>query len=352
VKILYGVCGEGMGHAMRSAVVGRHLLARGHQLEFICGSGRAFDYLEKSFGKVVHRTVGPSMVMRGNAVRPVATIAFNLLQQAVASPFAHIGTLLAVRRPDLVVSDFEPLSARYAGATNIPLLALDNIHFMNRFDHLAGITGGDRGAAALMFAATSEMVPDADRYMVTSFVEAKPRLSRTTIHLPILRDEILRGEKTVGDHVVVYLNDKSDASGVLRTLRQIPEASFKAYCGRPEDAGGNVQVLPFSERGFLRDFLSSRAVIGGAGFTLMTEAIYSGKPMLALPFEGQFEQILNANYLQRLGWGERARGFTPEGVRWFLSRSDGYREKLSGLKHDGNQELLSAVDGWIRRWST
>ena len=102
---------------------------------------------------------------------------------------------------------------------------------------------------------------------------------------------------------------------------------------------------------FLKDLLSSKAVIGGAGFTLMTEAISSQKPMLAMPFEGQFEQILNANYLQQLGWGERARGITVGGVRWFLSRVDGYREKLQGLQHDRNVGLLQEVDGWIKRWS-
>lgn len=359
LKILYGCCGEGMGHVMRSAVVAKHLLSRGHSLEFVCASGRAHDYLERSFGKIVHRVVGLETVMQGNSLRPVSTLALNLLKQSIAAPFAHVGTLLSVSRPDVVVSDFEPFVARYAGASKIPLLALDNIHFMNRFEHsrLGLGNNADRAAAAVMFAATSEMVPGADRYMVTSFVEAKPRLDRTSLHLPILRPEILNGTKTVGDHVVVYLNDKGEAGKILATLRTLGGWKFKAFVGadagfaagnRP---GSNVEVLPFSTSGFLKEFLSSRAVIGGAGFTLMTEAIYSGKPMLALPFEGQFEQILNANYLQKLGWGERSRGFSPQEVGGFLSRQEIYRERLQGLVHDGNAELLSAVDQWVSRWA-
>jgi len=51
MKILYGVVGEGMGHAMRSRAVVEHLLAQGHEIE-IMASGRAADFLQKRFGDV------------------------------------------------------------------------------------------------------------------------------------------------------------------------------------------------------------------------------------------------------------------------------------------------------------
>ena len=42
MKILYGVVGEGMGHAVRSRVVIERLLARGYEVE-IMASGRAAE---------------------------------------------------------------------------------------------------------------------------------------------------------------------------------------------------------------------------------------------------------------------------------------------------------------------
>jgi len=348
MKILYGVCGEGMGHAMRSAVVARHLSQQGHSLEFVCSSGRAYDYLARSWP--VHRVVGLSSVIENNSIRPFATLARNLIVQTIASPFAHIGALLAVKRPDVIISDFEPLSARYASFGKIPLLAIDNIHFMNRFNHPAGMIGSDRQAAALMFPTVSEMVPDADRYMVTSFADVPARMPRTTLHLPILRDELLGAKKERREHVVVYLNEKANSSRIIGILRGA-RAHFKVYGGKPADAAMNVQVVSFDSKRFMADLASSRAVIGGAGFTLMTEAIYSGKPMMALPFEKQFEQILNANYLQGMGYGERAHEITVGAVERFLSREDQYRRNLEGLRHDGNTELLASVDAWIGRWA-
>src|SRR6478735_7203743 len=44
VRILYGVVGEGMGHATRSRVVLEHLLRAGHELRVVV-SGRAHRFL-------------------------------------------------------------------------------------------------------------------------------------------------------------------------------------------------------------------------------------------------------------------------------------------------------------------
>jgi hypothetical protein len=38
-------------------------------------------------------------------------------------------------------------------------------------------------------------------------------------------------------------------------------------------------------------------VIAAGGFTLMGVSVYLGRPMLAIPIRGQFEQVLNARYL-------------------------------------------------------
>ena len=51
MKILYGVVGEGMGHAMRSRVILEHLVGQEHEIE-IMASGRAVDFLSKRFDGV------------------------------------------------------------------------------------------------------------------------------------------------------------------------------------------------------------------------------------------------------------------------------------------------------------
>ena len=351
MKILYGVNGEGMGHATRSTVVARHLVSQGHDVQFAINPGRAAAFLEKTWpGKVV--TVnGLNANMSGNRVAPLTTLLGNVAKHSMTGPWGHMAAAWAVRGPDVVVSDFEPWTARYASVFGKPLIAVDNIHFMNRFKHDRGLIAGlpgDRTAAALMHPIVSNMVPLAKRYLVTSFAEAPVAIQPSSLHLPILRPELLDRPTSIGSHVVAYLNDKADHKSMIGAL-QGAGGEFHVYGPKieaPLELGNGVTVFPMSPEGFMADLASSRAVIGGAGFTLMTEAIYLGKPMLAMPFAGQFEQILNANYLERLGYGDRLIGpLTPEKIGSFLERAPGYRSKLAALpKHDRNTELLSSLD--------
>lgn len=353
MKILYGVCGEGLGHAMRSAVVAEHLLSKGHDVRFV-SAGRAYKYLTDRWPGKATYVLGLGTVMKANTIQPGATLLANVAKMTFA-PLAHAATAIGVGKvPDAVISDFDPWTARYASIVGVPLIAVDNIHFMNRCTHprevVVGGAPADRTSAAIMFPGVNSMVPSARRYIVTTFVGAALSSAHpgTSLHAPIIRPKVLAAAgATPSDHVTVYFNDKSDHQKVMAALLK-SEGKFHVYGAENirEDLpiGHNVLMRPVSEDGFIQDLASSKAVIGGAGFTLMTECIYLGKPLLASPFGGQFEQILNANYLQREGYGERATVLDGATIGGFLGRVSGYAEKLKSYKHDHNVELLRAVD--------
>ena len=75
---------------------------------------------------------------------------------------------------------------------------------------------------------------------------------------------------------------------------------------------GELVYRPFSESGFLDDLRTARGVIAGGGFSLLSECVYLHKPALSIPVAGQFEQTLNARYLERLGYGEYAEAPSEE----------------------------------------
>lgn len=77
----------------------------------------------------------------------------------------------------------------------------------------------------------------------------------------------------------------------------------------------------------------------------MGEAVFLGKPMLSIPVSNQFEQVLNARYLEALEFGQMARHVTAEGVGAFLSRRDRYAEKLQSFEHDRNAGFVKELEG-------
>ena len=104
---------------------------------------------------------------------------------------------------------------------------------------------------------------------------------------------------------------------------------------------------PFSETGFVDDLASARAVIAGGGFSLMGEAVYLHKPMLSVPLAGQFEQVLNARYLEKLGYGLVRETIAREDVTELLARSAEFAAALGGYAQDGNRELYAALDALL-----
>lgn len=350
MKILYGAAGEGMGHGMRVGVVGAHLEEQGHTV-VVASSGGALAYLKKRFPGRALPLVGLGSVIVGNTVSPVETAIANAIEQVKALPYhaaAFVATATAIR-PDVVITDFEPQVARWALFTSRPLIAIDNIHQATRCRHPSEITDqADAEHARKLKMVTRFMVPAATEFLVTVFAKTPVKHQPTTLHLPILRQAILSAKAgaRVGNYVVTYFNDKADHR-VLRELLLGLGVPVHAY-GRPRqmvaEKDGAIEWRPFSEEEFIADLAGARAVISGAGFTLASECVFLGKPLLAVPFGGQFEQILNAYYLERLGYGERCDVLSAPRLRRFLDRAPAYAENLRGFVHDQNRALFAHVD--------
>jgi uncharacterized protein (TIGR00661 family) len=347
MRILYGVVGDGMGHAIRSSVVIPKLLAWGHELQIVV-SGRAYDFLAARFEGVKH-IWGMAMVMSDNEVSKRGTLAEMLKGAATGWPenvrrYFEMADSFA---PELVISDFETWSALYAHNHGLPLLCVDNIQAVRRLWHPPEILRGRETEWRLAKSIIKAKIPTAWHYVVTSFFDAEPRKSRTTVVPPILRDAILAATPSDGDHVLVYQTSPSFA-GLPDLLRRFEDIPFRVYGLRRDLKApvteGNLTFLPFSEDGFVADLASSRGVICSAGFTLLGEALHLRKPVLATPIRGQFEQVMNARYVEHLGYGLQDESLDEFSLRAFLTHLPEYRARLQDYPRRDNARLFQVLD--------
>ena len=337
MRILYGVMSEGMGHAIRSSVVRDHLVSKGHEVTFACGNSPASKYLNK-YGPVV-RTPRFTAGTHNGRFNPIKAIQ-NLPNVATvaASPLLLAG----LPRPDVVLTDFEPCTARYASFFGIGLVAIDNISFTFRCSHPASVIGDMKVAVPDVLVARG-VVPGAFRYMIPSFVNAPVRFSNTTLHLPILRPNTFQACSVNHGAVVVYFNQLADWPKIIAALKACAPMKFQCYGSGQDAVDGNVTLLGMSD-GLLSDLACAKAVIGGGGFTFMTECIYSRKPLLSMPFTHVFEQVLNSNYLQELGYGMRCDDLTPTSINEFLQRCPEFTKNLEPVCHDNNASFFDSLD--------
>src|SRR5579859_2474433 len=170
----------------------------------------------------------------------------------------------------------------------------------------------------------------------------------TFLFPPLLRQEILQAAPSEGDHVLVYVTSPAPA---LAKLLSAVRCRFVAYGFGREGNEGNILYKKPSLDGFFSDLNSARAVIANSGFSLVTEALHLGKPYLAVPVSHQFEQIFNAYWLEKSGYGAYWEDLNKERVDSFLYNLPHYREALAQYPRQGNGALLEKLDALIAGYS-
>jgi uncharacterized protein (TIGR00661 family) len=343
MRVLYGVNGEGLGHATRSHVVIDHLLER-HDVRVVA-SGAALRHLKGKLPRV-DEIFGPTFAMGDGQIRRWQTVTQNvrLARHELPETMRHWMAVVHEWRPDVVITDFEPLCAVYARWARTPLLAVDNINMIDRCRHDREIVGEQRDDFLIARAVVRSMVPGAVEYMVLTFFS--PPLARrgTTLVPPIVRPEIAQANAEDGDHLVVY------SSGAKRQIEALRSAGMRCLIygmrGGPDKpvVDGNLEFRPPSNEGFVEALRTARGVVAGGGFSLMSEAVYLGKPLLSIPLRGQFEQVMNARYLARMGYGMCIPRTTKAALGEFIGRLPEFENALRGYDQVGNSVTLQAVE--------
>ena len=341
MRVLYGVNGEGMGHATRSYVVIQSLLEE-HEVRVVA-SGQAFRFLGDKLPRV-EEILGPSFAMEEGEIQRWATIRQNLMApRELPDTVKHWMGMVDEWLPEVVITDFEPLAGVYARSSRIPLVCVDNVHMVDRCRHDKEIVGKERDDYLMAKAVTRAMVPTAGDYVVLTFFYPPIARGRTTLVPPIVRPEIVAATPARGDHLLVYSSGEHELMEALEKTG-LPCRVYGMRGGPAEETvEGNIEFRPRSNEGFIEDLRTARAIVTGGGFSLLSEAVYLGKPALSVPLHGQFEQVMNARYLARERFGMYASQVTSEVLEEFLGRLDEYDESLAGYEQEGNTVALETI---------
>lgn len=195
---------------------------------------------------------------------------------------------------DLVISDFEPITAWASRLRRKPSLGISH-QCAFRYDIP---TDGDN-----VFARTVLRTFAPVTYCVG--------LHWNSFGFPIIPPLIDLDEDAVSrttvdpGKVVVYLPFEH-RDDILSFLAPFTDYRFVVYMGvDPAQSRGHVQFRAYDKTTFHEDLLSSEGVICNAGFELPSESLHLGKRLLVKPVLGQMEQLSNAKALTALGYGHR-----------------------------------------------
>jgi uncharacterized protein (TIGR00661 family) len=347
-RIIYAACGEGMGHAIRTSVILDHLKDKNELMVF--ASERAYDFLSQKF-EDVYKLYGFNTVYENNAVNDKKTFinAMKYLPRDVKDNISLLYGIANKFKPDLIISDFEFYSNILSKIIRVPMISIDNMHVITqcKIDVPKKFSRDKLKAEGVV----RSFIQRPQKYIITSYFYPEIKnTEKVSIFPPILRKEILELKPQMGDNVLVYQTSSSNLE--LITLLKNLDENFIVYGFDKEKVEANVTFRKFNEDQFFEDLGNCKAVIANGGFTLLSESIYLKKPVLSVPVKGQFEQILNAIYLERLGYGEFHEKLNVEVVENFLKNLTKYDEALKTYTQDGNKSILGEIDRQIEIYSS
>lgn len=345
--IFYCICGEGMGHAIRSSVIIDRI--KDKYDVYIFSSDRAYKYLNEKFDNV-YKIGGFNTVYINNKVNNTKTLINALKRNPLNIKEGYEELYKKARKlsPDVIVTDFEIYATMVSKLLSIPLISLDNIHMITQtaIDYPPKHQGEMLKAKGVI----KSYVIKPKIHILTSFFypKIKPK-KKAVLYPPVIREDILKLKPTIEDHIIVYQTSKESVK-LVEQLKSLNE-KFIVYGFNKDEVDENLTYKLFNENEFYNDLASAKAVICNGGFTFISEAISLKKPIYSVPAIGNFEQTLNGFYVQKLGYGEYHEEMSPKKVEKFLKRLPKYQEKLAKVKKTNNDGIVNELIYRIEKYS-
>ena len=338
MKIMYCIAGEGRGHAYRTIPIIEHLKKKGHEIILFAGD-TSYPLLQQ-FG--ARKISSLRIVYVNNKVSNLLSTIVNFIRVPWhIMSIARLAKAMLAEKPTVLINDFETFSNYLAKLLRIPIITVDNesiissakIEFPKKFWL----------NATKVWLVVKLLSQFADKRIIPTFFYPKLKDKHAILVPPILRNEILSLKPSVKNHILVYQTSKSNKS-LIPALRKFNE-EFVVYGFGKKSKENNILYRDDKQK-FITDLASCNAVITNGGFMLITEAIALKKPVLSLPIIGQFEQVLNGLYLEKLKLGICSFETNEKTIKEFLQTKENIRKNHKIRKHS-NKEFYAALDKGI-----
>lgn len=264
-------------------------------------------YFAGQIGAPLETYAAPTLVpdRAGRGASAPATAA-DVLRRAPAFVRAMRGIRAATTDADVVVNFLDLLGglARAVPGVRTPSVAVAH-NYVFLHPALGDLPGSRLTRHAVMTYVRATAAGSALR-VALSFGPLEGRgPSGLAVAPPLLRPGLDGLGTANGGYLLAYALNPGYGALLADWHRRRPEVPVHCYldggaAALPEPPAAGFEAHELEDHAFLRHLAGCRAYVGSAGFESICEALYLGKPVLAVPTAGHYEQRLN-------GWdAERA----------------------------------------------
>jgi len=196
-----------------------------------------------------------------------------------------------VEKYDLVINDFEPITAWACRKKEVPIIGL-----------------GHQAALLSKKSPRPKFVDPFGEWMLKNYAPLKKYVGfhfdeyDKNIFTPVVRTAIREADLKDHGHYTTYLPAYDDKKLVqlLLKISKVRWHIFSKHTKKPYHVG-RISVYPVSGHDFIESVVTSTGVLCGAGFETPAEVLHLNKKLLVVPMKSQYEQHCNAAALKKLG---------------------------------------------------
>ncbi len=306
MKIFYGIQGTGNGHITRGRIMAKELQEAGIEVTYQFTGRPQEKFFDMEIFNGHQWCEGLTLSINNGKINHVKTA----LQSKPIQLLKDIKQL-DLSEYDLVISDFEPITAWAARQQNKKSIGIAHQY---AFQHDIPRADSNLFAEAVM----KNFAP-VDMGIGLHWHHFDQPILPPIIETPVIPEQIQKNK------IIVYLPFE-DQRDVVELLAPFKEFEFFIYA--PEVVPSryeHVHCNPLSLHGFRKDLHECAGIISYAGFELASESLQLGKKILAKPVHAQMEQTSNAAALQKLGYGHIMQKINAASVEKWLHEEKAIR---------------------------
>lgn len=283
MKILYAIQGTGNGHLSRARDIIPILKKKGDVDLLISGTQADISVPYP----VKYKLKGLSFIFgKKGGVDLMGTFLKNNTGRFIKEIRS-----VPVEKYDLIINDFEPISAWAAWLKRKPCIALS--HQCAVLSKNAPVPKQKDMIGRLVL---KNYAPAATKY---GFHFAKFDAQTYT---PVIRRQIRELDISDKGHYTVYLPSYEDKK-LMDTFIKFKDVQWEVFSKYNKRACTikNVSIRPVDNEAFIQSMASCTGILCGAGFETPAEALFLNKKLMVLPMKNQYEQHCNAAALEAIG---------------------------------------------------
>src|SRR5436190_2190192 len=282
MKILYAIQGTGNGHLSRAVDIIPELQKYGELDLFVSGAQAEvklpypLKYTSKGLSFFFGKSGGINF--------------YKTFQKNSSIDVVNEINSFPVEDYDLVVNDFEPISAWAARKKDVRIVGLS---------HQSALLSKKSPRPKVMDPFGEWLLRNyapVDKYVGFHFEEYDKN-----IFTPVVRKAITEAKRKDKGHYTVYLPAYDDKK-LVALFMKFKSVRWHIFSKHTKQAYhvGKISVYPVSGEDFIESVVTSTGVLCGAGFETPAEVIQLEKKLLVVPMKSQYEQKCNAVALKKM----------------------------------------------------